>query len=81
MVDADGDIRDHWSGLATAYRALGVGRVARRRDEIQTSARAGRRTYNVLRATAAHRQSGAWTLDPVPFIVPERASGRSSSAA
>ena len=68
MMDADGDIRDHWSGLATAYRALGVAELARRRDEIRTLLEQDGVTYN--NPAEQHRQSGAWTLDPVPFIVP-----------
>ena len=32
MMHADGDIRDHWSGLAAAYQALGVAELVRRRD-------------------------------------------------
>ena len=68
MMDADGDIRDHWSGLATAYRALGVAELARRRDEIRTLLEQDGVTYN--NPAEQPRQSGAWTLDPVPFIVP-----------
>ncbi len=75
MVNADGEIRDHWSGLATAYRALGVAELARRRDEIRTLLEQDGVTYNNPTTTQAgnpaeHRQSSAWTLDPVPFIVP-----------
>ncbi|HYN30995.1 MAG TPA: circularly permuted type 2 ATP-grasp protein [Ilumatobacteraceae bacterium] len=68
MMDADGDIRGHWAGVATAYRALGTAELARRRDEIQMLLEQDGVTYN--NPAEQHRQSRAWTLDPVPFIVP-----------
>ena len=68
MMRANGDIRDHWSGLATAYRSLGLTELARRRDEIRVLLEQDGVTYN--NPVEQHRQSGAWTLDPVPFIVP-----------
>jgi len=68
MMDADGAIRDHWAGVATAYRALGTTELARRRDEIQMLLEQDGVTYN--NPAEQHRHGRAWTLDPVPFIVP-----------
>ncbi len=68
MMDADGAIRGHWAGVAAAYRALGTVELARRRDEIEMLLEQDGVTYN--NPAEQHRQSRAWTLDPVPFIVP-----------
>lgn len=68
MMDANGVIREHWAGVATAYRALGTAELARRRDEIEMLLEQDGVTYN--NPAEQHRQSRAWTLDPVPFIVP-----------
>ncbi len=68
MMRADGGIRDHWSGVATAYRTLGFAELRRRRDEIQMLLEQDGVTYN--NPAEQHRQNRAWTLDPIPFIVP-----------
>jgi uncharacterized circularly permuted ATP-grasp superfamily protein/uncharacterized alpha-E superfamily protein len=68
MVHVDGSIRDHWSGVATAYRALGGAELTRRRDEIQMLLEQDGVTYN--NPAELHRQHRAWTLDPIPFIMP-----------
>lgn len=68
MMDADGGIRDHWSGVTAAYRTLGTVELARRRAEIQMLLEQDGVTYN--NPKEPNRQHRAWTLDPVPFIVP-----------
>ena len=58
---------DPWSGLAAAYRSMGTGEMARRRDEIQRLLEQDGVTYNVS-IDDHHRRS--WTLDPIPFLIP-----------
>ena len=68
MMHVDGGIRDHWSDVVEAYRTLGTSELTRRRDEIQMLLEQDGVTYNV--PAEPNRQNRAWTLDPVPFIVP-----------
>jgi uncharacterized circularly permuted ATP-grasp superfamily protein/uncharacterized alpha-E superfamily protein len=68
MVNVNGGIRDHWAGVASAYRALGLAELARRRDEIALLLERDGVTYNAV--SENHRPHRAWTLDPIPLIVP-----------
>jgi uncharacterized circularly permuted ATP-grasp superfamily protein/uncharacterized alpha-E superfamily protein len=67
MLGDDGVIRAHWSGVADAYRTMGLAEITRRRDEIQRLLEQDGVTYNVS-ADERHRRS--WMLDPIPFVVP-----------
>ncbi|MGB0113725.1 MAG: circularly permuted type 2 ATP-grasp protein, partial [Ilumatobacteraceae bacterium] len=62
-----GDVRDHWTSAAAMYRSLGVSELLRRRGEIQQLLEEDGVTYNV---SAEDRRSRAWTLDPIPFLIP-----------
>ena len=68
LLDADGRVRDHWAELTEAYESLGVPEMARRRREIELLLEQDGVTYNV--PTAHGRPQHAWTLDPIPFVVP-----------
>ena len=68
LMRADGGIRDHWSGVASAYQRLGRAELGRRRDEIRLLLEQDGVTYND--GAQQHPDSRSWTLDPVPFIVP-----------
>lgn len=57
---------DPWAGVAAAYRTMGVGEMARRRDEIQRLLEQDGVTYN---GSADGRHHRSWMLDPVPFLV------------
>ena len=48
LVGDDGRVRDHWAGVASTYRTLGVDELARRRDEIRLLLEQDGVTYNVL---------------------------------
>ncbi len=68
MMTAAGGIREHWAGVTSAYRSLGVAELARRRAEIQMLLEQDGVTYN--NPAEQLRPNRSWTLDPVPFIVP-----------
>lgn len=68
LIDTDGSVRDHWSGLVASYRSLGIVELTRRRDEIRQLLEQDGVTYN---ATTDHRHPNRpWTLDPIPLVVP-----------
>ncbi len=68
LMHADGRVRDHWSGLASAYQTLGVDELTRRQDEIQRLLAQDGVTYNI--ADDHDRKRRVWTLDPIPFVLP-----------
>ena len=68
LIGANGAVRAHWSGVASAYQRLGRAELTRRRDEIQLLLEQDGVTYNI--GALAHQENRSWTLDPVPFIVP-----------
>jgi uncharacterized circularly permuted ATP-grasp superfamily protein/uncharacterized alpha-E superfamily protein len=67
MMNAEGTIRDHWSGMIGAYRTLGAGELTRRHGEIQRLLEQDGVTYNV--GGDDGRPDRPWTLDPIPFVL------------
>ncbi len=68
LMDARGNVRDHWSEIVATYQSLGVGELARRHDEIQRLLEQDGVTYNV--ADRSDRTRRTWALDPIPFVLP-----------
>jgi uncharacterized circularly permuted ATP-grasp superfamily protein/uncharacterized alpha-E superfamily protein len=68
LLRADGSVREHWSAMARTYRTLGLAELTRRRDEIRTLLEQDGVTYNG--SSEQPSPNRAWTLDPVPLIVP-----------
>jgi len=67
MVDAAGEIRPAWQGLATALEAMGPDVLARRSEEVKEQLRFNGVTYHVYGdRRGADRQ---WALDPVPVVI------------
>ena len=67
MLDANGQIRPHWSYLIRGLRTLGTSELQRRGAEAAKLLRENGVTYNVYGDPAG--QSRPWQLDPVPLLV------------
>ncbi len=68
MIDANGDVRPHWSALSEGYQHLGLDELARRREEIRLLLEQDGVTYNVTGDEAQLRRP--WMLDPIPLVLP-----------
>jgi uncharacterized circularly permuted ATP-grasp superfamily protein/uncharacterized alpha-E superfamily protein len=68
LMNAGGNIRDHWSGLVAEYQTLGASELSRRHGEIQRLLEQDGVTYNV--AGNDERPVRPWMLDPIPFVLP-----------
>lgn len=67
LLDANGNLREHWSRFAQALRALGPAELSRRWDAAQRALRENGVTYNVY--DDSRGMDRPWQLDPVPLLV------------
>lgn len=75
LLDADGNVRDHWDGLASGYLRMGEAELRRRHDEIRLQLEREGVTYNTAELPGSRRAGltgqRPWALDPVPLPLPE----------
>jgi uncharacterized circularly permuted ATP-grasp superfamily protein/uncharacterized alpha-E superfamily protein len=67
LLDANGNLREHWSRFAQALRVLGPAELSRRWDAAQRALRENGVTYNVY--DDSRGMDRPWQLDPVPLLV------------
>jgi uncharacterized circularly permuted ATP-grasp superfamily protein/uncharacterized alpha-E superfamily protein len=67
LLDANGNLREHWSRFAQALRSLGPAELSRRWDAAQRALRENGVTYNVY--DDSRGMDRPWQLDPVPLLV------------
>ncbi|HKU43377.1 MAG TPA: hypothetical protein VJR89_34685, partial [Polyangiales bacterium] len=67
LLEANGNLREHWSRFALALRTLGPAELSKRWEAAQRQLRENGVTYNVY--DDSRGMDRPWQLDPVPLLV------------
>jgi uncharacterized circularly permuted ATP-grasp superfamily protein/uncharacterized alpha-E superfamily protein len=70
LLDAEGQVREHYRPLVGALDGLGAGELKRRWETARRLVHEGGITYNVY--GDARGMERPWQLDPIPLVIPPR---------